>query len=133
LGSLAPPWLADLSVRQGNRELDAGDPAAAVAAARRARTLDPLAIEPPLKLAGVETRRGRAEAARQAYARAIRTQPENPDTWYALGNYEFSLDDLCSAYVHLNEAYTLDPASRRWTPGGPLDLARAHVNDGRCS
>ena len=133
LGSLASPWLADRSVRQVNRELDAGDPAAAAAAARRSRTLDPLSIEPSLKLAGVETRRGRTEAARQAYAQAIRTQPENPDTWYALGNYEFSLDDLCNAYVHLNEAYTLDPASRRWTPGGPLDVAKAYVNDGRCS
>ena len=71
-------------------------------------------------------------AARQAYAQAIRTQPENPDTWFALGSYEFALEDLCNAYVHLNEAYTLDPASRRWTEGGPLDVARAHVNAGRC-
>ncbi|MBA2331491.1 MAG: hypothetical protein H0V94_01705 [Actinobacteria bacterium] len=132
VGSLASPWLADRSVRDVNRKLDAGEPAAAVAAARRARKLDPLSIAPPLKLAGVETRRGRVAAAREAYASAVRTQPENADTWYALGNYEFSLDDLCNAYVHLNEAYTLDPASRRWSPGGPLDLARAHVNAGRC-
>ncbi|MCP9484426.1 MAG: O-antigen ligase family protein [Gaiellaceae bacterium MAG52_C11] len=132
LGSLASPWLADRSVRQVNRELDAGDPEAAAAAARRARMLDPLSIEPSLKLAGVETRRDRPEAARRAYAQAIRSQPENPDTWYALGNFEFSLDDLCNAYVHLNEAYTLDPASRRWTDGGPLDISRAHVNAGRC-
>ena len=132
LVSLASPWLAERSVRQVNRELDAGDVEAAAAAARRARTLDPLSIEPPLKLAGVEIRRGRVRAARLAYAQAIRTQPENPDTWFALGSYEFVLEDLCNAYVHLNEAYTLDPASRRWTAGGPLDLARAHVNKGRC-
>ena len=132
LASLASPWLAERSVRQVNRELDAGDTEAAAAAARRARSFDPLSIEPSLKLAGVETRRGRVRAARQAYAQAIRTQPENPDTWYALGSYEFTLEDLCNAYVHLNEAYTLDPASRRWSEGGPLDVARAHVNAGRC-
>ena len=119
-------------VRQVNRELDAGNTEAAAAAARRARSLNPLSIEPSLRLAGVETRRGRVRAAREAYAQAIRTQPENSDTWFALGSYEFALEDLCNAYVHLNEAYTLDPSSRRWTPGGPLDLARAHVNAGRC-
>ncbi len=132
VGSLASPWLAERSVRQVNRELDAGRFEAAVEAARRARSLDPLSIQPSLKLAGVETRRGRVKAARRAYAQAIRTQPKNPDTWYALGSYEFVLEDLCNAYVHLNEAYTLDPVSRRWTEGGPLDVARAHVNAGRC-
>ncbi|HXH89366.1 MAG TPA: O-antigen ligase family protein [Gaiellaceae bacterium] len=132
LVSLATPWLAERSVRDVNRALDAGDFEGAAEAARRARSLDPLSIEPPLKLAGVEERRGRPVAARAAYAQAVRTQPENPETWYALGLYEFYSDDLCSAYVHLNEAYTLDPASRRWGDGGPLDLARAHVNAGRC-
>jgi O-antigen ligase len=132
LASLATPWLAERSVREVNRKLDAGDAEGAAAAARRARTLDPLSIEPSLKLAGVEESRGRAPAARAAYAQAVRTQPDNPETWYALGLYEFDIGDLCSAYVHLNEAYTLDPASRRWGQGGPLDRARAHVNAGRC-
>jgi hypothetical protein len=132
LASLATPWLAERSVREVNRKLDAGDVEGAAAAARRAHSLDPLSIEPSLKLAGVEESRGRAPAARAAYAQAVRTQPENPETWYALGLYEFDTGDLCSAYVHLNEAYTLDPASRRWARGGPLDRARAHVNAGRC-
>ena len=132
LASLATPWLAERSVREVNRKLDAGDVEGAADAARRARSLDPLSIEPSLKLAGVEESRGRAPAARAAYAQAVRTQPENPETWYALGLYEFDTGDLCSAYVHLNEAYTLDPASRRWGPGGPLDRARAHVNAGKC-
>lgn len=133
LASLATPWLAERSVREVNRRLDAGDAEGAAAAARRAHSLDPLSIEPALKLAGVEERRGRARAARAAYAQAVRTQPKNPETWYALGLYEFDSGNLCSAYVHLNEAYTLDPASRRWTEGGPLDEARTYVNAGRCS
>ena len=130
--SLATPWLAERSVRNVNRQLDAGNFEGAARAARRARSLDPLSIEPPLKLAGVEERRGRPRAARAAYAQAVRTQPENPETWYALGLFEFDSDDLCNAYVHLNEAYTLDPASRRWGEGGPLDLARKRVNAGGC-
>ena len=122
LVSLASPWLAERSVRAGEPRARRRQPRGC---GRRGATSshrsNPLSIEPSLKLAGVETRRGRARAAREAYAQAIRTQPENPDTWYALGSYEFALGDLCNAYVHLNEAYTLDPASRRWTAGGPLD------------
>jgi hypothetical protein len=42
------------------------------------------------------------------------------------------LRDSCGAYQALNRAYTLDPKSRRWTPGGPLDVARDAVNAGAC-
>ncbi len=133
LVSLGTPWLAERSLDEVSRHLDAGDPVAAAAAARRAHELDPLSIEPFLKLAGVEAIRGNARAARRAFGRAVATQPENPETWFALGSYEFGNDNFCNAYVHLNEAYTLDPASRRWVQGGPLDLARDYVNSGRCS
>ncbi|MBA2461277.1 MAG: tetratricopeptide repeat protein, partial [Actinobacteria bacterium] len=133
LVSLATPWLADRSIRQVNRELDSGDLDAAAAAADRARSLNPLSVAALHKLAAVEERRGDARAAREAYAKAVGLQPENPDTWYALGLYEYDSGGLCQAYVHLNEAYTLDPKSLRWFPGGPLDRARDHVNTpGNC-
>ncbi len=133
LVSLATPWLADRSVREVNRRLDANDLDAAAAAADRARSLNPLSIEAVRKEAAVAERRGDETAAREAYARAVRLQPQNPDTWYALGLYEHDIGLLCQAYVHLNEAYTLDPRSLRWYPGGPLDRARAHVNTpGNC-
>ena len=122
--SLATPWLAERSLRQVNRELDAGNVQAAIDAAERARSLDPLSIEPLHRLAGIEASRNHIRSAREAYAAAIRLQPENPDTWYALGAYEHSRRFLCQAYVHLNEAYTLDPRSTRWFRGGPLDEAR---------
>ena len=32
--------------------------------------------------------------------------------------------------MHLNQAYTLDPAGKQWTPGGPLDQSLAWVNAG---
>ena len=78
-------------------------------------------------------RRGERIAAREAYARAVSLQPQNPDTWYALGLYEYDIGLFCQAYVHLNAAYTLDPRSLRWYRGGPLDRAREHVNTpGNC-
>ena len=58
------------------------------------------------------------------YEKATELQPENPDTWYDLGLYlAIATDDQCAAYAALNHSYTLDSASSRWTPGGPLDVA----------
>ena len=70
----------------------------------------------------------------QLYRQAVDTQPENPDAWAELGRFELDgLNDPCSAYRSLNQAYTLD----RFNPGvaakhGPLDRARAKVNAGAC-
>jgi len=133
LASLATPWLAERSLRQVNRELDGADLDGAARAVDQARSLNPLSVDAVYKQAAVAERRGDPVAARAAYARAVRLQPENPDTWYALGIYEHDIGALCQAYVHLNEAYTLDQKSLRWFPGGPLDRARAHVNTpGNC-
>ena len=64
---------------------------------------------------------------------ATRLQPENPEPWLQLGLYEFHIGDRCGAYRHLNQAYTLDPAGKEWTPGGPLEVSLAWVNAGNCS
>ena len=56
-----------------------------------------------------------------------RLQPENPVAWYELGLYEFHLGDRCSAYVHLNRAYTLDPAG----PAVASRLTRQRAAPGR--
>jgi hypothetical protein len=34
--------------------------------------------------------------------------------------------------VHLNQAYTLDPAGKQWLPDGPLDQSLDWVNAGNC-
>jgi O-antigen ligase/polysaccharide polymerase Wzy-like membrane protein/tetratricopeptide repeat protein len=130
--SVVTPWLADRSVREVGHALDRGDVAAAVDSAERARSLDPLSLEPLFGRARAEEKRGKLETALSAYREAARLQPENPESWYELGLYEFQLGDRCSAYVHLNQAYTLDPAGRQWVRGGPLDEARAWVNDRNC-
>ena len=131
-GAVVTPWLAQRSVREVNPALERGDLAAARDAAERARSLDPLALEPLFARARVEEDAGDEEAALAAYRRAVDVQPENPVSWYELGLYEFSLGDRCAAYVHLNRAYTLDPAGTQWTPDSELVQALAWVNDGNC-
>jgi hypothetical protein len=130
--AVVTPWLAERSVRDVNPALERGAIAAARNAAERARSLDPLSLAPLFARARVEENAGDEEAALDAYRRAAAAQPENPVAWYELGLYEFHVGDRCSAYVHLNRAYTLDPAGLQWAPGGELDRARAWVNGGNC-
>lgn len=130
--SVVSPSLAQRSVRDVNPALERGELDAARDAAERARSLDPLSLEPLFALARLEEQAGDEAAALAAYRRATELQPENPLPWFELGLYEFSRGDRCAAYVHLNRSYTLDPAGLHWEPGGKLDQARAWVNDGNC-
>jgi hypothetical protein len=133
LASFAVPRVAERSVRASTRALDDGEVERALDRADRARRLNPLSVEPLLALARVEERRGDAAAAEARYVEAVELQPENPETWYALGLFEFDARaDMCLAYRYFNEAYTLDPAGTQWFPGGPLDVAREAVDDGAC-
>ncbi len=133
VAAVVTPWLAQRSVREVNPALERGEIDAARDAADRARSLDPLSLEPLFARARVEEDAGDEEAALAAYRRAADIQPENPVPWYELGLYEFNLGDRCSAYVHLNRAYTLDPAGLQWEQGSELDQARDWVNvPGNC-
>ena len=101
--------------------------------ADRARLLNPLSVEPIWALARVDERQGRYDDAEERYVQAVELQPENPETWYALGLYEFQVrGNMCAAYEFLNNAYTLDPAGSQWVEGGELDVARDAVNKGAC-
>jgi len=116
-----------------NVALDRGDLEAANDAVERARSLDPLSLQPVFADARVAEQRRREVAALEAYREATRLQPENPESWLQLGLYEFDVGDRCGAYRDLNEAFTLDPAGKQWTRGGPLDLSRDWVNARNCS
>jgi tetratricopeptide (TPR) repeat protein len=134
LASLSFPRLADRLERRSTVALVRGNLDAARDRARLAHRLDPLSPDPLWALARVEERAGRPSVAERRYIDAVGLQPDNPETWYALGLYEFDvLGNLCAAYRFLNNAYTLDPAGNQWTKGGPLDVARAAVNRGRCA
>jgi O-antigen ligase/polysaccharide polymerase Wzy-like membrane protein len=134
LVSFAFPRLSEDSVRASTRALEDDDFARARDRALWARFFDPLSVEPVFALARISERRGLERAAEERYIQAVELQPDNPETWYALGLYEFEvLRNMCAAYRFLNNAYTLDPAGNQWTRGGRLDVARAAVNKGACA
>jgi hypothetical protein len=130
---LVSPALAERDVDRSTRLLDEGRLTAAANAADRARSLDPLALDPVYAAAAAADRAGNTDLARALYRKATDMQPENPEPWIALGLYELAArQDMCSAYAALNAAYTLDPNGRQWVPGGPLDQSRDAVNAGAC-
>ncbi|MGZ8717053.1 MAG: O-antigen ligase family protein, partial [Gaiellaceae bacterium] len=127
---LAAPALATRSVDAAYRQADAADLKAAAASARRAQGLNPLSPEPLFARATIAGLAGDDRAAEVFFEQATRLQPENPATWWELGLFrQLALGDQCSAYFALNAAYTLDPRGSRFSAGGPLDIAKAAVND----
>jgi hypothetical protein len=134
LVSFSFPRLADRAERRSTRALAAGDLERAVDEARWARFFNPVSADPLFARARVAERQGVAWRAERLYIQAVELQPDNPLTWYTLGVFEFDVrKNLCAAYRFLNNAYTLDPNGNQWTRGGPLDEARAAVNEGGCA
>lgn len=132
--SFSFPRLADRMERGSTRALAAGDFERARDRALWARFFNPLAVEPVYALARIAERQRFRATAERKYVQAVELQPENPETWYTLGLYEFQvLRNLCATYRFLNNAYTLDPSGSQWVRGGPLDLAREAVNKGGCA
>ena len=134
LVSFSFPRLADRAERSSTRELASGNTESARDEALWARFFNPLSAEPFLALARVAERQGRVLRAEREYISAIELQPENPETWYTAGIFEFEVrDNMCAAYRYLNEAYTRDPVGNQWVDGGPLDISRDAVNAGGCA
>jgi Flp pilus assembly protein TadD len=99
-----------------------------------AHFFNPVSADPLFARARVAEREGNELRAERVYREAVGLQPDNPETWYTLGIFEFDVrDNKCAAYRFLNEAYTLDPAGSQWREGGPLDVARDAVNEGACA
>jgi tetratricopeptide (TPR) repeat protein len=89
--------------------LDAGRLPQAQADARRARRIDPLALDPRFALAEIQARGGRAAQARETLQRAVHDQPANPETWLRLGQLELDQGDARAALDVLAAAVYLDP------------------------
>jgi hypothetical protein len=111
-GSLLSPWLAR---RYADDALFAA-PARAIILADRARSLDPLLVEPYWARAGAAIARGQKQRAFDEYAAAVARQPRNPQTWLAAG--EFAKESGCPslAYKYLERYTELDQKSNG--PGG---------------
>jgi hypothetical protein len=107
--SLVSPWLASRSVTAAYEAIDRGDVDEALDDSRRARTLNPLSIQPLLATAAAEEARGDERAALERYVEAVELQPENWRPWYELGQFELLTGRRERAIRHLRRARELDP------------------------
>jgi O-antigen ligase len=132
--ALASLWLPALAREAVDEAYATEELVVAADAAARARSLDPLSLGPVFAQAYVAERAGDRERAQELLEEATRMQPDNPASWLELGRFHVAADpqQLCAAYIAFNAAYTLDPQSSRWVPGGPLDVARDAVDAGAC-
>jgi tetratricopeptide (TPR) repeat protein len=127
LYSISAPWISQRRVEDAYSAIARGDAGAARSAARQARDLNPLSVEPLWAWALADATARNPGGTIDRYRDATELQPENADTWFALGAYEFELRRYRDAYVHLDRAYGLDPYGPAGLPGGLLDQARAKV------
>ena len=132
--SAASPEIASDHVSHAYELIDEGHGDEAAQVASRARRWNPLSLDALLVSGAAAEAAGDIEQARRWYRSATRAQPRNPATWVALGIFESAQRPprLCSAWMALNNAWTLDPGSTFWTHGGLLDRARDAVNKGAC-
>ena len=124
LYSLGAPWLASRRVDQSYAALDRNEVATAAAKARSAHRLNPFSPEPWWALAAAAQLAGDDPDALRDYEKAAVLQPQNSDTWYSLGQYEFDTGRFAKACYALDLAYRLDPRGPAGTPGGLLDQVK---------
>jgi tetratricopeptide (TPR) repeat protein len=108
-GSLLLPWLA-------NRDFLASltAPAArAIALTQEAHSLNPLADEPHSVQAEAQYALGNRRRAWELYLQAAEIQPDDKETWFRLGQFEFeTLGCPQAALPHLRRFVELDPQGR---------------------
>jgi tetratricopeptide (TPR) repeat protein len=109
LFSLAAPWLAERKAVDAFAAIARMEPHNAVDDACRARSLNPLSIDPLLASAAAYEALGDERAALTRYVEAVDLQPRNWQTWYELGRFELSIGFGDLARRHLTRARELDP------------------------
>jgi hypothetical protein len=111
--SVVSPWLAQ-------RELAKGTPASFASA----HTYDPLSVDALQGRAAYDDLAGRYREADRLYRDAVALEPQNAETWYALGVFYFEHSAWRRAYAALNNAYTYDRFGAFARPCDLLDQAR---------
>jgi hypothetical protein len=124
--SLAAPWLGDRWTGQARESLD--HPARAVSLAKRARSVNPLSVEPLFVQAWAEQSRRNLGEALGLLEEATRLQPENKETWFQLGIFNLVVRNCPrTALPQLDRFTQLD----RQDPGNKqYDRALRLVNSG---
>lgn len=107
--SLLAPWLAARKIDDAYSALAGGSARAAIADAKDAHDLNPLALEPLFVWAAAEQVAGNDRQARRLYVEAVRLQPLNSRSWYELGRFETASGDGANGRRFLHRAAQLDP------------------------
>jgi tetratricopeptide (TPR) repeat protein len=119
-GVLLLPWLGE---RWSSQAAVSVAPQHAITLAKRARSVDPLLVQPLLTLGFASDLAGRPLVARAYYAQAVRAQPKNPDTLLSAGLFELAHGCARHAYAYLEPFTELDPKAR--PEDGPIAYRRA--------
>ena len=127
--SLAAPYVAERKIEAA---INAPTLVEAASLAHQAHAWNPVSIDPILTEASIEESLHNRLRALQLYHDAVATQPDNPEAYVQLGEFELrAMHDSCNAYRYLNEAYTLNP-TQPFAVLGELVKTRAAVNRGAC-
>ncbi|MBE0529075.1 MAG: tetratricopeptide repeat protein, partial [Thermoleophilia bacterium] len=111
--SWLPPYLAQRSENDALAAAADGDVATALEHARRAGSLDPLAVSPLLTEARLLQQLGRNREALARLEEATRLQPQNYEAWYELGVLQHGvLGRDKAARAALTRALALNPHDR---------------------
>jgi tetratricopeptide (TPR) repeat protein len=106
LVSLFSVWLGDRWAGQADEALS--NPERALVLAKRARSVDPLAVGPLFDQALAEQALGHDGRAHGLLLKATQVQPENPETWYTLGAFELELGCARHALTRFERFYELN-------------------------
>jgi hypothetical protein len=107
--SIASPWAAARKTDAAYEALGRGDLSAARKDAKRARWLNPLALDPLRAEAAVAEAQARGQDALELYVKAVELQPENWQSWYELARFEQAVGLRDAAMRHATRAAQLDP------------------------
>ena len=113
--SLGAQWLAQRTLASATTAADA----------KRAHGYDPLSTAALMDWAAFEGLGGHQHRAEQLYKQAVSLEPQNSETWWALGSfYYYDLKEWPQAYAALSSAWTYNRYGPAGTACGLLDQAR---------
>ena len=124
-GALFLPWLGG---RWSNDASVASPPARVISLAKKARSVDPLLVEPLWWEADAQTDPRQAVALYQA---AVDKQPKNDQTWLAAGLYAAGIGCPRLAYHYLERYTELNPNARASQGADTYRTALQQVNTGK--